>query len=102
MPERLLARIINVSSNPDELVVDPFGGSGSTLIVAKKLERRCVGFELSENYASRIQKRLDETQEGQPLEGAEEPKTSALNTAAGKRRKKPGPDLFLVEGSSSD
>jgi DNA modification methylase len=99
MPERLLARIINVSSNPNELVVDPFAGSGSTLIVAKKLERRCIGFELSENYASRIKKRLNETQEGQPLEGAEQPKTSAPNTAAGKRLKKAGPDLFMIEGS---
>src|SRR5438309_3019756 len=68
MPERLLGRIIEVSSNPGELVLDPFAGSGSTLIVAKKLGRACLGFELSSNYAARIRKRLEQTYEGQPLE----------------------------------
>ena len=87
MPEQLLGRIIKVSSNPGELVVDPFGGSGSTLIVAKKLGCNCVGFELSENYAKRIQDRLEKTQAGQPLDGAAEPKVSAPTTAAGKRLK---------------
>jgi site-specific DNA-methyltransferase (adenine-specific) len=89
MPERLLARIIDVSSQPGELVMDPFGGSGSTLVVAKKLGRRCLGFELSENYAARIETRLKQTDEGQPLEGAEEPKLSVPKTADGKRRKSP-------------
>src|SRR6266568_2803316 len=69
MPERLLERIIKVSSNRGELVVDPFAGSGSTLVVAKKLGRACLGFELSSNYAARIRKRLEQTYEGQPLEG---------------------------------
>lgn len=97
MPERLLARIIEVSSNPGELVMDPFGGSGSTLVVAKKLDRRCVGFELSENYAKHIEKRLQQTEDGQPLEGAEEPKTSVPNTANGKRRKKAAHSLPIPE-----
>jgi len=95
MPERLLARIIEVSSNPGELVVDPFGGSGSTLVVAKKLGRKCLGFELSENYAERIKMRLKETHEDQPLDGAKDPTTSAPTTAKGKRLKKSDqPQLF--------
>ena len=85
MPERLLERIIKVSSNPGDLVVDPFAGSGSTLVVAKKLGRACLGYELSSNYASRIRKRLEQTHEGQPLEGVEEPKLSAPKTTEGKR-----------------
>jgi DNA modification methylase len=85
MPERLLERIIKTSSNPGELVLDPFAGSGSTLVVAKKLGRRCLGFELSTSYAAAIRRRLKETQEGQPLEGAEEPKLSAPSTANGNR-----------------
>ena len=89
MPERLLERLIKVSSNPGELVVDPFAGSGSTLIVAKKLGRACLGFELSSNYAARIRKRLEQTYEGQPLEGAEEPKLSAPKTAEGRRLQTP-------------
>jgi len=89
MPERLLERIIKVSSNRGELVVDPFAGSGSTLVVAKKLGRACLGFELSSNYAARIRKRLEQSYEGQPLEGAEEPKLSAPKTAEGRRLQSP-------------
>src|SRR5262249_4028910 len=47
MPEHLLGRIIRACSNPDEIVLDPFGGSGTTLAVAKKLGRKYLGFELS-------------------------------------------------------
>jgi site-specific DNA-methyltransferase (adenine-specific) len=86
MPEQLLGRIIRVSSNPGELVLDPFSGSGTSLVVAKKLERRWIGFELSPNYVAQAQARLDEAKGGQPLEGAEEPKLSAPSTANGKRR----------------
>ena len=40
MPEQLLGRIIRVSSNPGDIVLDPFAGSGTTLAVAKKLGRQ--------------------------------------------------------------
>lgn len=85
MPEQLLGRIIKVSSNPGELVLDPFSGSGTTLVVAKKLGRRWLGFELSQNYVDRVDARLRDVHENQPLEGAEEPKVSAPSTAAGKK-----------------
>jgi site-specific DNA-methyltransferase (adenine-specific) len=85
MPEQLLGRIIRACSNPGELVLDPFGGSGSTLVVAKKLGREFIGFELSESYAAKIQSRLDAVTVGEPLSGAEEPKVSAPTTANGKR-----------------
>lgn len=87
MPEQLLGRIIKVSSNPGDVVLDPFAGSGTTLAVAKKLGRRWFGFELSANYFSRIQTRLDEIHEGDPLEGSELPTLSAPSTANGKKRK---------------
>jgi site-specific DNA-methyltransferase (adenine-specific) len=86
MPEQLLGRIIRACSNPGDVVLDPFGGSGTTLVVAKKLSRRWIGFELSPGYAAQARARLDAASEGQPLEGAEEPKLSAPPTAAGKRR----------------
>src|SRR5262249_34458571 len=90
MPEQLLGRILRVCSNPGDLVLDPFAGSGTTLVVAKKLGRRWLGFELSANYAARIQARLDVATEGQPLEGAEEPKVSAPRTPPPPKF----PDLF--------
>jgi site-specific DNA-methyltransferase (adenine-specific) len=85
MPERLLARIISVSSNPADLVLDPFAGSGSTLIVAKKLGRRWLGCELSDGYVAKIKSRLKQVAVGDPLEGVENPSTSAPPTNKGRK-----------------
>ncbi len=89
MPEQLLGRIIRVSSHPEDIVLDPFAGSGTTLVVAKKLGRRWLGFELSKNYAKKIETRLARASQGQSLEGAEEPRVSAPSTPDGKVLKKP-------------
>ncbi len=85
MPEQLLGRIIKSCSREGELVMDPFAGSGSTLVVAKKLHRQYLGFELSDEYARQIQARLDTVQPGDPLVGSETPTTSAPSTAKGRR-----------------
>jgi site-specific DNA-methyltransferase (adenine-specific) len=58
MPEAILERIIKVATNPGDLVVDPFAGSGTTLAVAKRLGRNYWGCELSPNYAQIILERL--------------------------------------------
>jgi site-specific DNA-methyltransferase (adenine-specific) len=87
MPEQLLGRIIRACSDPGEMVLDPFAGSGTTLVVAKKLGRKWLGFELSPRYAAQAQARLDAAAKGQPLEGAEEPTVSAPSTP--RRRRKP-------------
>jgi site-specific DNA-methyltransferase (adenine-specific) len=92
MPEQLLGRIIRACSHPGEVVLDPFAGSGTTLVVAKKLGRHWLGFELSEAYAAKVQARLDAAAAGQPLAGAEEPKVSAPSTREGKRRGEPAPN----------
>ena len=111
MPEQLLGRIIRASSNPGELVLDPFAGSGTTLAVAKKLGREFLGFELSEIYAKQIASRLGGISVGQQLDGAPEPLKSVPATAEGrtlasrktKRRprqratKADGPALFPPE-----
>ena len=86
MPEQLLARIILSSSNPHDLVLDPFGGSGTTLCVAKKLNRHWMGFELSEEYATHIHQRLEDTQVGSPIDGPSDPIESAPATINGKQR----------------
>ena len=85
MPEQLLGRIIRATSNEGELVLDPFAGSGTTPAVAKKLRRRFLGFELSEEYAEQARKRLSKIRPGDRLDGAEEPLLSVPNTANGKR-----------------
>ncbi len=89
MPEQLLARIIRSSSHPQDLVLDPFGGSGTTLCVAKKLARNWMGFELSKDYATRINQRLEQTNIGDSIDGPEDPIESAPSTAKGRQRKKP-------------
>jgi site-specific DNA-methyltransferase (adenine-specific) len=88
MPEQLLGRIVKVSSNPGQVVLDPFSGSGSTLIVAKKLGRRYLGFEISANYAERIEARLREVRPGQPLTGPADPTTSAPRTPREPKRRR--------------
>ena len=86
MPEQLLGRIIRACSHePGEMVLDPFGGSGTTLVVAKKLGRRFLGFELSEQYAARVKPRLAAVNPGDPLDGAAEPLVSVPTTANGRK-----------------
>jgi site-specific DNA-methyltransferase (adenine-specific) len=85
MPEQLLGRIIRVSSREGEMVLDPFGGSGTTLAVAKKLGRSFLGMELSESYADRITARLAGIAPGDPLDGAAEPLKTAPATKDGRR-----------------
>ncbi|OLP16695.1 site-specific DNA-methyltransferase [Leptolyngbya sp. 'hensonii'] len=57
-PEKLLAKIILASSNPGDLVLDPFLGSGTTSVVARKLQRRYVGIEQDQTYCCLAEKRL--------------------------------------------
>ncbi len=94
MPEQLLARIIRFCSHPKEIVLDPFAGSASTLVTAKKLDRQFIGFELSKDYAKQGSRRLEQTRTGDPLEGAQEPTMSAPATPVQtgtqrQKRKKP-------------
>lgn len=108
MPEQLLGRIIRVSSNEGDIVLDPFGGSGTTLTAAKKLGRRFLGFELSEEYVSRVREHLSAIRAGDPLSGSETPTVSAPATPenpkdrsgkAPRRRRKPAADdLFRFSG----
>lgn len=84
MPEQLLGRIIRNCSRENELVVDPFTGSGTTLAVAKKMGRKYLGFELSEEYVKASQERLKKISVGDQLDGSAEPTMSAPGTWAKK------------------
>ncbi len=57
-PEKLIERIIRASSNPGGLILDPFIGSGTTAVVAPRIGRSFVGFEVDEMYNRLAQKRL--------------------------------------------
>lgn len=73
MPESLLARIIRVSSNPEDWALDPFSGSGTTCVVANKLNRVYTGIDISPNYVQETIKRIKETKD-EPVEGEAPPK----------------------------
>ncbi len=85
MPEQLLGRIVRVSSNAGDIVLDPFAGSGTTLAVAKKLGRDWLGCELSEEYSRSSNERLNAIEVGAPLDGPADPIASAPSTANGKK-----------------
>jgi site-specific DNA-methyltransferase (adenine-specific) len=87
LPERLLERIIRCSSDADEVVLDPFAGSGSTLIVAKKLGRRWIGLDVSPDYVRHANARIAAVRLGDPVEGPEDPLTSAPSTPFGRGRR---------------
>ncbi len=62
-PEALLYRVIMASSNPGDVILDPFFGSGTTGAVAKKLGRNWIGIERDKKYVRVAQKRIDAVQE---------------------------------------
>jgi len=59
MPEALLMRIILASSQPGETVLDPFVGSGTTAVAAKRLGRHYVGIDISPEYVQKTRERLE-------------------------------------------
>ncbi len=65
-PEALLYRVIMAASNPSDVVLDPFFGSGTTGAVAKKLGRNWIGIERDKKYIKVAQKRIDMVQEADP------------------------------------
>ena len=57
-PEELIERIIKTGSNPNDLILDPFMGSGTTAVVAKKLGRNYIGYETELEFINIANKRL--------------------------------------------
>jgi len=68
-PEKLLAKIILASSQPNDLVFDPFLGSGTTSVVAKKLSRRYVGVERDSFFCCLAEKRLAIAKDDKTIQG---------------------------------
>jgi modification methylase len=87
-PEALLARVILSSTNPGDVVLDPFFGTGTTGAVAKKLGRRFIGVERDRTYAKAARERI---------EAIEPWSEAALAAAPEKRAEARIPFLSLVE-----
>ena len=68
-PEKLIAKLILASSKEHDLIFDPFLGSGTTSVVAKKLNRHFIGIELDQKFALISEKRLDLANEDQTIQG---------------------------------
>lgn len=67
--EKLIAKLILASSNPGDFVFDPFLGSGTTSVVAKKLGRRYLGIELDEEYSLLAERRLEIAETAPDVQG---------------------------------
>ena len=58
-PLDMIERIVKMATNEGDTILDPFLGSGTTLVAAKKLNRNGIGFELDESYKTEIESRLE-------------------------------------------
>ena len=70
-PEKLLAKLILASTNENDLVFDPFLGSGTTAVTAKKLNRRFCGIEVDETFTALAMKRLSNAEKDNSIQGYE-------------------------------
>ncbi len=70
-PEKLMAKLILASSNPGDVVLDPFLGSGTTSVVAKKLGRCYIGIEREKEYVALAEKRLELAEKKREIQGYE-------------------------------
>ncbi|MCI8692668.1 MAG: site-specific DNA-methyltransferase [Lachnospiraceae bacterium] len=68
-PERLIERVITLSTNPGDIVLDSFLGSGTTIAVAHKMNRKWIGIELGNHAYTYCKRRIDKVIAGQDLGG---------------------------------
>ena len=68
-PEKLIAKMILASSNEGDIIFDPFAGSGTTAVTAKKLNRNFIVIEQNELYGAWAQKRLEMAEEDKNIQG---------------------------------
>jgi DNA modification methylase len=60
-PEDLAERVLKLFSYKNDIILDPFNGVGTTAVVAKKLGRRYIGIDISEEYCKKTEERLKKT-----------------------------------------
>ena len=86
-PEKLIAKLILASSNKDDIVFDPFLGSGTTAVVAKKLGRKFMGIEQNEQYCGWAQYRLEKAEKDKEIQGYVDGVFWERNTLSDQKRK---------------
>jgi len=94
-PERLIQRVLQLSTNPGDLVLDSFLGSGTTAAVAHKMGRRYIGIEMGDHALTHCAPRLKKV-----IEGEQGGISKSVNWAGGGgcRFYKLGPPVFDSEG----
>ena len=85
-PEKLIAKLILASSNPGSIVLDPFLGSGTTSVTAKKLGRHYIGIEENEQYCVWAEKRLEMADNDTSIQGYTDGVFWERNTTALQRK----------------
>lgn len=85
--EKLIAKLISASSNPGDFVLDPFLGSGTSSVVAKKLGRKYLGIELNEEYCLLAERRLELAEIEPQIQGYADGVFWERNTLAWQQRK---------------
>lgn len=87
-PEKLLAKIILASTKKGDIVFDPFSGSGTTSVVAKKLGRHFIGIEVDEKYCCFAEKRLEKADKDINIQGYSDGVFWERNTLAQQTKEK--------------
>jgi site-specific DNA-methyltransferase (adenine-specific) len=91
-PEKLLAKIVLASSKEEDVVLDPFLGSGTTSVVAKKLNRHYIGIEIDEEYCCLAEKRLELAEISSAIQGYADGMFWERNTLTNQRKTKSSPN----------
>ena len=87
-PEKLVAKVLLAGSNPGDIVFDPFLGSGTTSVVAKKLGRHFIGIEVDESYCCLAEKRLELAESDRSIQGYRDGVFWERNTLGEQRRER--------------
>lgn len=95
--EKLIAKLMLASTRPGDAVLDPFVGSGTTSVVARKLDRRYVGIEIVEEYALLAERRLELAEHDRGIQGYTEGvfwERNTLNLINGRSRRASGDEAY--------
>jgi site-specific DNA-methyltransferase (adenine-specific) len=101
-PEKLIAKLILASSRPGDLILDPFCGSGTTAVTAKKLGRNFCGIERNREYCCWALARLKRAETDPAIQGYTDGVFWERNSYADQQREKRGKDFRRKTDSEAD